>query len=481
MDRLDSVFLQRNKLLTNVLWGINVIFTIFLVSTGNYESIWILGVGALFAASLTVLNRLRKWIRLTPYLFGGLMVLLLILGIYDVKKPVLDVYFLLSAFLLIYPSYKPIMLFSIVNLVGLNAKVWLGGGDVSAMMSSNIMLIFYGIMTIVAARLNERLFVGAEQRSQEAMQAKSIADSLLQELKHSIQVLNEFYRNLKHHVDHSGQLTKEITIGFSEVAKGIESQAVSITDISDTIQESHRDAQMMTDSSEAMKRLSDQTVEATVMGNEQVHKLNDQISQVNDIFQDIIVEVKELNEKIMKIDEMSNTIGEIANQTNLLALNAAIEAARAGEHGQGFAVVSTEVRKLAEHSRLSTESISNIIKEIDVGTKALTEKVAIGNAAVSESMISSSESEQVFHRIAMDAREVSAQASEVEEKSKSFRASSNSIVTEVASISSVTEQSTAAVQQIMASMDDQRAMVEEIVKSFNELEMLIGKLTEFTE
>lgn len=336
-------------------------------------------------------------------------------------------------------------------------------------------------MTIVAARLNERLFVGAEQRSQEAMQAKSIADSLLQELKHSIQVLNEFYRNLKHHVDHSGQLTKEITIGFSEVAKGIESQAASITDISDTIQESHRDVQMMTDSSEAMKRLSDQTVEATVTGNEQVQKLNDQISQVNDIFQDIIVEVKELNEQIMKIDEMSNTIGEIANQTNLLALNAAIEAARAGEHGQGFAVVSTEVRKLAEHSRLSTESISNIIKEIDVGMKALTEKVAIGNAAVSESMISSSESEQVFHRIAMDAREVSAQASEVEEKSKSFRASSNSIVTEVASISSVTEQSTAAVQQIMASMDDQRAMVEEIIKSFNELEMLIGKLTEFTE
>src|SRR5690606_2162405 len=109
------------------------------------------------------------------------------------------------------------------------------------------------------------------------IQSKMKADSLLQQLKHSIQVLNDFYRNLKHHVDHSGQLTKEVTTGFSEVARGIESQAASITDISDTIQEAHRDVQTMTNSSEVMKRLSDQTVEATGTGNEQVRKLNHQV------------------------------------------------------------------------------------------------------------------------------------------------------------------------------------------------------------
>jgi methyl-accepting chemotaxis protein WspA len=77
-----------------------------------------------------------------------------------------------------------------------------------------------------------------------------------------------------------------------------------------------------------------------------------------------------LNEKAGDINQVVTTITKVADQTNLLSLNAAIEAEKAGEYGRGFAVVSSEIRRLADQTAVATYDIDQMVKEIQAAVSA---------------------------------------------------------------------------------------------------------------
>lgn len=106
-----------------------------------------------------------------------------------------------------------------------------------------------------------------------------------------------------------------------------------------------------------------------------------------------------LNQSFVSITEFVKLVQGMADQTNLLSLNSAIEAARAGEHGNGFAVVSNEVRKLAEQTKKSIAEIDAIVQTSNEYMKDVVDSVLRVKEVVQAGVKESELTENSFNEI----------------------------------------------------------------------------------
>jgi methyl-accepting chemotaxis protein len=78
----------------------------------------------------------------------------------------------------------------------------------------------------------------------------------------------------------------------------------------------------------------------------------------------MVARITELSGHANRIGEILDVIREIADRSDLLALNGSLEASRAGESGHGFALVATEMRRLAERVTASVADVKKLVSDI---------------------------------------------------------------------------------------------------------------------
>ena len=268
----------------------------------------------------------------------------------------------------------------------------------------------------------------------------------------------------------------EVSNAIQEVAKGAESQAKELVDVSNHVSRLGSELDSINSKIEGVKASTDTTEEKATIGKQQMDHLLTTIEEVQKSFMLQANLINDLNESVSKVSNITNFISEISNQTNLLALNAAIEAARAGEEGKGFAVVADQIRKLAAQSQTSVKNIAHQIEQIKESIASAGQMMQSETQYVQNGISLVQESKIAFEDIAKKVFELVNGMTEVVNFVITVQTSSSSVAGAVQRIASVIEESGADIEEVTASTEEQASISEEISRSALELSNMAEEL-----
>lgn len=229
----------------------------------------------------------------------------------------------------------------------------------------------YQMLEEVEGALDGDLTVRASLTSMEMSTVADLFNAIIENLNDiaikvktsSTQVSSSLLKNQKSIQQLSMQAMKEAD-ETSKTLNSVEEMAKSIENVA----QNAKKAEALVDNAYTETRKGTNAMDRTV----------DSIVNLRKTVGETVDKMKHLEESSENISQVVSLIEEIALKTNLLAINAA----RSGEQGQGFSIFGEQLSALAEQSASATTEIAQILGNIQLETKEVTQAMEQGNSQV---------------------------------------------------------------------------------------------------
>jgi len=261
---------------------------------------------------------------------------------------------------------------------------------------------------------------------------------------------------------------KELLDIMDSVTAGVEQEAAQIAKIADNtertqsdVSDMHKETRTMNEDTAQLRLESGETVEL-------MQSLRGGMQEVQSLLADLNGSFDALTENIDKTNTLAKSIATITEQTNLLALNASIEAARAGEHGKGFAVVAEEIRKLSGLTDGTLKKIDGNLKEVNTYNELAVTKLTEGLKQITLQTEVADDSSASFTVLFTTMSKLQADLTVFITEFGTIEESSEAIQERTANFAAIIQQSTAAIEELNATLTELTEEQEDITRCINE-------------
>ncbi|KOR24629.1 cache domain-containing protein [Clostridium sp. L74] len=301
---------------------------------------------------------------------------------------------------------------------------------------------------------------------------------IFESIKHNSNLLISNSKALSQSSETTADSIEAVGKTLEELAKGSVDQAKNSQIIVESLSDFSEELNEVVDKADNVKDFSKETEKENIKGRYSIDILNKKFAENKNALSIVGQSVNELWTKSNSIGEIVDKIQNIAEQTNLLALNAAIEAARAGDAGKGFAVVAEEVRRLSEQVEESTREISQEIQEIQKKIDDSKNSVNESENIILEVNNAVEDTKQVFNTIEYSAKNTIDQITQLYDNITKVSKDKDDILESIHSISAISEESAAGLEEVSASTQEQTQIADSTMKAADTLKEVVLSLNE---